>query len=55
MFKSFRGDAVIEPGLAEPVMAQDHMRILSDWGEVAADLVDNQAARSLGCCCSPSN
>jgi hypothetical protein len=29
-------------------MAQERIRISSDWGEVTADLADNEAARSLG-------
>lgn len=28
-------------------MAQEHIRISSDWGEVTAILADNEAARSL--------
>jgi hypothetical protein len=28
-------------------MAQERIRISSDWGEVTADLADNQAAKSL--------
>jgi hypothetical protein len=31
----------------EPVMAQERIRISSDWGNVAAELSDNNAARSL--------
>ncbi|WP_287050680.1 cyclophilin-like fold protein [Mesorhizobium sp.] len=28
-------------------MAQERIRIFSDWGEVTADLADNEAAKSL--------
>jgi hypothetical protein len=31
----------------EPVMAQERIRISSDWGNVTAELSDNNAARSL--------
>src|SRR4051812_43484293 len=31
----------------EPVMAQERIRISSDWGNVTAELSDNTAARSL--------
>ena len=31
----------------EPVMAQERIRISSDWGNVTAELTDNAAARSL--------
>jgi hypothetical protein len=32
---------------AETVMAEDRIRITSPWGEVMADLADNDAARAL--------
>jgi hypothetical protein len=38
---------LITRGLTGPAMAQDHIRISSDWGAVNAELVDNQATRSL--------
>ena len=31
----------------EPAMAQERIRISSDWGNVTAELADNAAARSL--------
>lgn len=30
-----------------PAMAQERIRISSDWGDVTANLADNEAARSL--------
>jgi hypothetical protein len=38
---------VITLGLTGPAMAQDRILISSDWGQVTAELVDNDAARSL--------
>ena len=38
---------VITLGLFGPAMAQERIVISSDWGEVAAELVDNNATRSL--------
>ena len=38
---------VITLGLIGPAMAQERILISSDWGEVAAELVDNSATRSL--------
>src|SRR5437868_14259548 len=38
---------VIALGLVEPAMAQERILISSDWGEVTAELVDNDATRSL--------
>ena len=38
---------LITLGLIGPAMAQEQIRISSDWGEVNAELVDNQATRSL--------
>jgi hypothetical protein len=32
---------------AGPVMAQERLRLLSDWGEVTAELNDNAASRAL--------
>ena len=34
-------------GTAGSAMAQDRIRISSDWGEVTADLANNPAAKSL--------
>jgi hypothetical protein len=38
---------VITLGLTGPAMAQERILISSDWGKVAAELVDNNATRSL--------
>jgi hypothetical protein len=38
---------VITLGLIEPTMAQERILISSDWGKVTAELVDNNATRSL--------
>ncbi|KRR00370.1 cyclophilin-like fold protein [Bradyrhizobium valentinum] len=38
---------VITLGLIEPAMAQERILISSDWGKVTAELVDNNATRSL--------
>ena len=38
---------VITLGLTGPTMAQERILISSDWGNVTAELVDNDAARSL--------
>ena len=38
---------VIAPGLIGPAMAQERIVISSDWGTVTAELVDNNATRSL--------
>lgn len=34
-------------GMIDPVMAQDRIRISTDWGEFRADLADNDAAKAL--------
>jgi hypothetical protein len=47
MLKSLLSAAVVTLGMAGPAMAQDRIRISSDWGEVTADLADNEAAKSL--------
>lgn len=39
--------AVLILGTMGPAMAQDRIRISSEWGEVTADLADNDAARTL--------
>jgi hypothetical protein len=38
---------VITLGLTGPAMAQERILISSDWGKVTAELVDNDATRSL--------
>lgn len=38
---------IITLGLIGPAMAQERILISSDWGEVTAELVDNDATRSL--------
>jgi hypothetical protein len=47
MLKSLLSTAVITLGLVGPAMAQERILISSDWGEVTADLVDNDATKSL--------
>jgi hypothetical protein len=47
MLKSVLGSALIALALAGSVMAQERIRISSDWGSVTADLADNEAARAL--------
>jgi hypothetical protein len=39
--------AVLVLGVISPAMAQDRIRISSDWGDVTADLADNDAAEAL--------
>ena len=39
--------SVITLGLIGPAMAQERILIYSDWGDVTAELVDNDATRSL--------
>jgi hypothetical protein len=39
--------AVLILGMISPAMAQDRIRISSDWGEVTANLADNDAAKAL--------
>ena len=38
---------VITLGLIGPAMAQERILISSDWGKITAELVDNNATRSL--------
>jgi len=38
---------LIALGLSGPIMAQERILISSDWGKVTAELVDNDATRSL--------
>ena len=47
MLKPLLAAAITTLGMTGPVMAQEHIRISSDWGEVTAVLADNDAARSL--------
>lgn len=47
MLKSLLGAAVVALGSSVPAMAQERIRISSDWGKVTAELVDNNATRSL--------
>ena len=47
MLKSLLSAVVITLGIVGPAMAQERIRISSDWGEVTADLADNQTAKSL--------
>lgn len=45
--KVFLSAAVLILGMIGSAMAQDRIRISSDWGEVTAVLADNDAARAL--------
>src|SRR6266853_900872 len=47
MFKLFLRAIVITLVLIGPAMAQERILISSDWGKVTAELVDNNATRSL--------
>jgi hypothetical protein len=47
MFKLLLRAFVITLGLSGPAMAQERILISSDWGNVTAELVDNNATRSL--------
>jgi hypothetical protein len=47
MFKQLLRAFVITLGLIGPAMAQERILISSDWGKVTAELVDNNATRSL--------
>ena len=47
MLKPLLTAAIVTLGMAGPVMAQERIRISSEWGEVTAVLVDNDATRSL--------
>ncbi len=47
MFKQLSKAFVIPLGLIGPAMAQERILIASDRGNVTADLVDNNATRSL--------
>ena len=43
LFRAF----IITFGLTGPAMAQERILISSDWGKVTAEMVDNEATRSL--------
>src|SRR5881275_2228604 len=47
MFKLLLRAFVITLGLIGPAMAQERILISSEWGKVTAELVDNNATRSL--------
>ena len=47
MLKLLSRAFVITLGLTLPAMAQERIQISSDWGNVTADLIDNNATRSL--------
>jgi len=47
MWKSTLGAAAFALGLTGAAMAQEQIRISSDWGEVTATLADNEAADAL--------
>ena len=47
MSKLLLGALVITLELIGPAMAQERLLISSDWGNVTAELVDNDATRSL--------
>lgn len=47
MLKSLLTATIITLGMTGTVMAQDRIRISSEWGEVTAELADNAAARAL--------
>jgi hypothetical protein len=45
--KALLAAAVLTLGMIGHAMAQDHIRISSDWGAVTAALADNDAAKAL--------
>ena len=47
MFKLLLKAFFVTLGLIGPAMAQERIMISSDWGKVTAELVDNNATRSL--------
>lgn len=47
MKKPILSAAILALGLSGNAMAQERIRIISDWGEVTAELADNTAARAL--------
>ena len=42
MLKSLLGAAVLALGSYGPAMAQERIRISSDWGNVTAELINNE-------------
>ncbi|MER8547385.1 hypothetical protein [Mesorhizobium sp. M0684] len=47
MLKSLLSAGAIAFGMVGPRMAQERIGISSDWGEVTADLADNEAEKFL--------
>ena len=47
MWTSTLGAAAFALGLSGAAMAQEQIRVSSDWGEVTATLADNKAAHAL--------
>ena len=47
MLRIVLGAAIITLGTVGPAMAQDRIRISSDWDEVTAELTDNAASQTL--------
>jgi hypothetical protein len=47
MLKPLLGAAMLALATSGTAMAQERIRISSDWGEVTAELADNTAAKSL--------
>jgi len=47
MFKLLLKAFFVTLGLIGPAMAQERIMISSDWGKVTAELIDNNATRSL--------
>ena len=47
VLKSALSAAIATLGLTEPVMAQERIKISSEWGAVTAVVTDNEATRSL--------
>lgn len=47
MPRALLGAAIIALGMTGPTMADERIRISSEWGAVTAVLADNDAARSL--------
>lgn len=47
MMKSLLGALLVAVGTIGPTMAQDRIRISSEWGSVVAELAENDATRAL--------
>ncbi|KQV27449.1 hypothetical protein ASC96_16835 [Rhizobium sp. Root1204] len=47
MIKTLLASAFFAIGVTGPAMAQETIRLSSEWGEVTATLADNEAAKSL--------